>query len=169
MSPLTNHFFRSRAGGSTTSLSAVSSSLTTPVDLVANLESIKPLHCDSIPRDIGTPTTADLATPATLHPDKRPPSEARISVMSHAPIGSSPRAIPRAVIFRAGGDSELSLSAKLRDAKTPSFGSPSSLKRESETTNSHVDASTLTIRADEPSFCDHNLLLEQITSISTVR
>ncbi|KAI6233678.1 RB1-inducible coiled-coil protein 1 [Aphelenchoides fujianensis] len=105
MSPLTNQFYLSRAGGSNSSLNA-DSNVTTPSDLVPTLESIKPLHAGSIPREvIGTPSSVDLTSPTSIHPDRHPTKQT---------ARRSPSAAHRPV-FHTGGDSQVSLNTKDRD------------------------------------------------------
>ncbi|KAI6214537.1 hypothetical protein M3Y94_00279800 [Aphelenchoides besseyi] len=117
MSPLTNQFYLSRAGGSNSSLNT-DSNVTTPSDLLPNLESIKPLHRDSIPRNVGTPSSVDLTSPTSIHPDRHPTNVAARRSMP------SPGRRP---IFHAGGDSQVSLNMdeqEMSDSTTPLYNTP---------------------------------------------
>ncbi|KAI6218840.1 RB1-inducible coiled-coil protein 1 [Aphelenchoides fujianensis] len=107
-------FYLSRAGGSNSSLNT-DSNVTTPSDLVPTLESIKPLHAGSIPREvIGTPSSVDLASPTSIHPDRHPTKQT---------TRRSPSAAHRPV-FHTGGDSQVSLNTEDRemsDSTTPLY------------------------------------------------
>lgn len=110
MSPIANQFFMSKAGGSTTSLN---SNVTTPSDLVPNLESIQPLN--SIPRAMCGPSSVDLTSPTSIHPEHY---QRTIRNESESSTDELPAHRP---VFQAGDDSEISLTvgADNSDSVTP--------------------------------------------------
>lgn len=71
MSPSSQSFF-TRTLGSTTSLNAIDSQVTTPSDLMPSLDQINLMRRDSIPREAITPSSVDLNCPLSIHPDKFP-------------------------------------------------------------------------------------------------
>ncbi|KAI6176387.1 RB1-inducible coiled-coil protein 1 [Aphelenchoides bicaudatus] len=101
-SPITNQFFMSKTNGSNTSLHTESSSITTPSDLVSNLESIQPTS--SIPRKLMSPSSVDLASPTSIHPEhfKTTSKNELDSVDPNEPPAVRP-------LFKAGDDSEITM------------------------------------------------------------
>lgn len=99
-SPITNQFFMSKTGGSTTSLNT-DSNVTTPSDLVSNLESIQPHN--SIPRAMANQSSVDLTSPTSIHPEhhKLTSKSELDSADPHRPPANRP-------LFQAGDDLDVS-------------------------------------------------------------
>jgi hypothetical protein len=139
MSPTTNQFFMSKAGGSTTSLD-----VTTPSDLVSNLESIQPLK--SIPRALSSQSSVDLTSPASIHPEhykvkNRETNE--LDSLAEEAHASRP-------LFQTGDDSEISLHADTSDSTTPQYTPILSPKKIEESQQTCVlQDSSVTIRDNE--------------------
>jgi hypothetical protein len=137
MSPTTNQFFLSKTASSTTSLS---SNLTTPSDLVSNLESIHPVN--SIPAAMcspsSEPSSIDLASPTSLHPD-------RFHVTNNKADSETSTRRP---VFQAGDDSEIVLN--LNSTETSVSATPSlSPKRIEESQQTMLQESSITIKDSE--------------------
>ncbi|CAD5221168.1 unnamed protein product [Bursaphelenchus xylophilus] len=86
-SPSTQSFL-SRTLGSTTSLNAGDSQVTTPSDLVPSLDQINVLRRDSSALEIG-PSSVDLTCPMSIHPDRFPKVTSPMKIRK-ASRGSTP-------------------------------------------------------------------------------